>query len=78
MFMIHLLLQSTEATEEIAKVAEHINENIRQHENFQKMLSIQKSFTGEGAPKILAPGKNCSDQYGNLVPERTACLLDII
>lgn len=46
----------TEATEEIAKVAAHINDNIRQHENFQKMLQIQKSFTGEGAPKILAPG----------------------
>ncbi|KAK3745860.1 hypothetical protein QZH41_013216 [Actinostola sp. cb2023] len=47
-----------EATEEIAKVAEHINDNIRQHENFQKMLSIQKSFTGEGAPKLLAPGRH--------------------
>ncbi|XP_001624596.3 FYVE, RhoGEF and PH domain-containing protein 2 [Nematostella vectensis] len=46
-----------EATYEIAKVAEHINENIRQHENFQKMLSIQKCLTGEGAPKILAPGR---------------------
>ncbi|EDO43175.1 predicted protein [Nematostella vectensis] len=46
-----------QATYEIAKVAEHINENIRQHENFQKMLSIQKCLTGEGAPKILAPGR---------------------
>ena len=41
---------------EINKVAHHINENIRQRENFQKMLSIQKSLTGVGAPKVLAPG----------------------
>lgn len=41
---------------EINKVAHHINENIRQRENFQKMLSIQNALTGEGAPKILAPG----------------------
>jgi len=47
----------SEATVEINKVAHHINENIRQRENFQKMLSIQNSLTGEGAPKILAPGK---------------------
>lgn len=46
-----------EATTEINKVAHHINENIRQRENFQKMLSIQNSLTGEGAPKILAPGR---------------------
>lgn len=46
-----------EATVEINKVAHHINENIRQRENFQKMLSIQNALTGEGAPKILAPGR---------------------
>lgn len=51
-----LRLYVTEATVEINKVAHHINENIRQRENFQKMLSIQNSLTGEGAPKILAPG----------------------
>ena len=50
------LVVSSEATVEINKVAHHINENIRQRENFQKMLSIQNSLTGEGAPKILAPG----------------------
>ena len=45
------------ATVEINKVAHHINENVRQRENFQKMLSIQKSLTGVGAPKVLAPGE---------------------
>lgn len=49
-------LYVSEATVEINKVAHHINENIRQRENFQKMLSIQNALTGEGAPKILAPG----------------------
>ena len=46
-----------EAVDQISKVALDINENIRQHENFQKMLSIQNSFCREGAPKLLAPGK---------------------
>ncbi|CAB4040158.1 rho guanine nucleotide exchange factor 39-like, partial [Paramuricea clavata] len=44
-----------EAVDQISKVALHINENIRQHENFQKMLNIQNSFSREGAPKLLAP-----------------------
>ena len=57
-FSFNVLFTHSEATVEINKVAHHINENIRQHENFQKMLSIQNSLTGEGAPKILAPG-NC-------------------
>ena len=47
----------TEAVDQISKVALHINENIRQHENFQKMLSIQNSFSREDAPKLLSPGK---------------------
>ena len=47
----------SEAVDQIGTVAIHINENIRQHENYQKMLSIQNSFIREGSPKILAPGK---------------------
>ena len=34
----------------------HINEHVRQHENFQKMLSIQNSFDSS-APNILEPGR---------------------
>lgn len=46
----------SEATRQIAEIASHINEHIRQHENFQKMLTIQNSFDSS-APKILAPGR---------------------
>ena len=45
-----------EATKQIGEIALHINEHMRQHENFQKMLSIQKSFDSS-APKILTPGR---------------------
>ena len=45
------------ACEDITKIATHINECVRQHENFHKMLAIQNSFVGEAAPKILTPGK---------------------
>ncbi|XP_036363182.1 rho guanine nucleotide exchange factor 39-like isoform X1 [Octopus sinensis] len=44
-----------EAAKEICNIAFHINEHIRQHENFQKMLSIQKSLGT--TPKILSPGR---------------------
>ncbi|XP_046861391.1 FYVE, RhoGEF and PH domain-containing protein 4-like [Xenia sp. Carnegie-2017] len=46
-----------EAVDQISKMALDINENIRQHENFQKILSIQNSFSRESAPKLLAPGR---------------------
>lgn len=41
----------------IVNVATHINECVRQHENFHKMLAIQNSFTGTSPPKLLAPGR---------------------
>ena len=46
----------TAAASQIEAIAEHINEYIRQHENFNKMLSIQNSLTGQ-APGILAPAR---------------------
>lgn len=46
----------TEAAHQVGEIATHINEHIRQHENFQKMLAIQNSFDNS-APKILAPGR---------------------
>jgi hypothetical protein len=55
--LYYFILFLSEAVDQISKVALHINENIRQHENFQKMLNIQNSFSREGAPKLLAPGK---------------------
>eukprot|EP00795_Rhopilema_esculentum_P011596 gene11595-21833_t len=44
-----------DACAEVSKVATHINECLRLHENFNKMLSIQNSLVGDGAPRILAP-----------------------
>lgn len=37
----------------IEHVAYHINEAIREHENFKKLLEIQKKFSGKTAPNIL-------------------------
>ena len=45
------------ASAQIAAVASHINEHIRQHENFKKMLAIQNSLTGQCVPGILSPGR---------------------
>ncbi|KAL8563722.1 hypothetical protein ACOMHN_063490 [Nucella lapillus] len=52
----HDYAQLQEATKQIGDIALHINEHIRQHENFQKMLTIQKTFDSS-APKILQPGR---------------------
>ncbi|PVD33338.1 hypothetical protein C0Q70_04592 [Pomacea canaliculata] len=52
----HDYLQLKEATQQIGEIAMYINEHIRQHENFQKMLAIQKCFDSS-APKILQPGR---------------------
>ncbi|XP_065191006.1 pleckstrin homology domain-containing family G member 3-like isoform X2 [Sycon ciliatum] len=43
--------------DQICEVASHINEYIRQHENFEKMLSIQQSLSGAGDYRILMPGR---------------------
>ena len=51
--MLNLTL---DACAEVSNVATHINECLRLHENFNKMLSIQDSLVGDSAPRILAPG----------------------
>lgn len=45
-----------EAVKKVSDIATHINNHIKQHENFQKMLSIQKCFD-KTAPKLLTPGR---------------------
>lgn len=47
----------SKAADQIESVASHINEFIRQHENFNKMLVIQNSLTGPTVPGILAPAR---------------------
>ena len=46
------------ATLQVAAVASHINEYIRQHENAKTMLRIQSQLTGGFVPGIIAPGRN--------------------
>ena len=45
-----------DAAKQVGEIACYINEHVRQHENFQKMLSIQNSFDNS-APNILEPGR---------------------
>ena len=46
-----------EAVSQVSAVANHINDHIKQQDNFMKMLAIQKSLCGPSAPKILVPGR---------------------
>ena len=44
------------ALKQIEDVAHHINEQIREHENMQRMIRIQRSLA-QGNPKIIRPGR---------------------
>ena len=46
-----------EALEQVELVAKHINEQIREHENMQRMISIQKCLA-HGRPRIIVPGRS--------------------
>ncbi len=46
-----------EAVRQVAAVANHINEHIKQQDNFMKVLAIQKSLIGPAVPKIITPGR---------------------
>ena len=39
------------------EIATHMNECVRQHENFLTMLSIQNRFTGNQRPMLVVPGE---------------------
>ena len=41
----------------VGEVANHINEHIKQQDNFMKMIAIQKSLAGPSAPKLIVPGR---------------------
>lgn len=46
-----------EAVKLVSAVANHINEHIKQQDNFMKMLAIQKSISGPAGLQILIPGR---------------------
>ena len=51
------LTVAAEASGQISAVATHINEHIKQQDNFIKMLAIQKSLSGASVPPLLVPGR---------------------
>jgi len=61
-----------EAVSQVAAVANHINDHIKQQDNFMKMLAIQKSLSGPSAPKLLVPGRMFIKE-GRLKKVNTIC-----
>jgi len=41
----------------VSDVASHINDHIKQQDNFMRMLAIQKSLACPVGPRILVPGR---------------------
>ena len=46
-----------EAVRQVSDVANHINEHIKQQDNFMRMLAIQKTLACPVGPRILVPGR---------------------
>jgi len=46
-----------EAVRQVSDVASHINDHIKQQDNFMRMLAIQKSLACPVGPRILVPGR---------------------
>lgn len=53
-FLYHFIL---EAVVEMTKVADHINNHIKQQDNAQRMIAIQKSLCGTSVPQLVQPGR---------------------
>ena len=47
----------TEAMKQVSAVARHINDHIKQQDNFMRMLAIQRSLACTAGPRILIPGR---------------------
>ena len=56
--IISYVAKISESTQCVTEVAQHINEHIKQQDNFNKMVAIQRCLAGGAtAPKIIIPGR---------------------
>lgn len=47
----------------ISKVALHVNESMRQVENFKKLMEVQKKLTGDGGDNLISPSRVSYFEY---------------
>ena len=47
----------TGSLELISKVAAHVNESIRQVDNFKKLLDVQKKLVGDTGDSLISPSR---------------------
>ncbi|RDD41506.1 putative protein tag-52 [Trichoplax sp. H2] len=50
-------LKLKQSVEDITKVVEFVNEKIREHQDYDKVIMIQNKFKGNSAPNFVAPGR---------------------
>ncbi|CAD5121071.1 DgyrCDS9608 [Dimorphilus gyrociliatus] len=74
------------AVAEMSKVADHINNHIKQQDNAQKMIAIQKSLCGTSVPQLVQPGriflkegdlKKVSRKGGKAHDRKCSCILPL-
>ena len=41
----------------ISKAAEHVNESMKQVDNFKKLMEVQKKLIGDGGDNLISPSR---------------------
>lgn len=54
---IRISLPFSESLELISKVAVHVNESMKQVENFKKLMEVQKKLTGDDGDNLISPSR---------------------
>lgn len=52
-----LLGYSVGSLELISKVAVHVNESMRQVDNFKKLMEVQKKLVGDDVDSLISPSR---------------------
>ena len=51
------MINFLESLELISKVALHVNESMRQVDNFKKLMEVQKKLIGDGGDNLISPSR---------------------
>lgn len=77
MFVIYFVIVLTESLQLISKVAAHVNESIRQVDNFKKLIDVQKKLVGDTGDGLISPSRvsNINHFIVHSVPSMSSFLL---
>ena len=68
----------TGSLELISKVAAHVNESIRQVDNFKKLLEVQKKLVGDIGDSLISPSRVSNNGWLILFLDFCLCCVEIV